>query len=143
MKLNLLKTNCEKYNKNTLHLTSGLASVGVYSRGKFCGNLKVLSPVRTLAFPRPNAKPPTVICHIGSAVLKQTFLTSERYEKMGIRHNIKIEQFAKFALSCSLCSHHKANPTPKYGVSHFLALPTHHPKQESQYRKIRNLMENI
>jgi len=25
-------------------LTSGLASVGVYARGKFCGNLKVCCP---------------------------------------------------------------------------------------------------
>ena len=40
--------------------TNGLASCGVYARGKFCGNLKVLSPVRAFVFPRPNAKPPTV-----------------------------------------------------------------------------------
>ena len=26
------------------HITSGLASVGVYARGKFCGNLKVCRP---------------------------------------------------------------------------------------------------
>jgi len=42
-------------------LTNGLASCGVSARGKFCGNLKVLSPVRDFAFPRPNAKPPTVV----------------------------------------------------------------------------------
>ena len=43
--------------------------------------------------------------------------------------NIEIEQFAKFVLSCSLCSHHKTNPTPKMATP-LLALPTHHPKQE-------------
>ena len=46
-----------KKRQNAERTTSGLASVGVYIRGKFCGNLKVLSPVRALAFPRPNAKP--------------------------------------------------------------------------------------
>ena len=39
-------------------ITSGLASVGVYTRGKFCWNLKVFLPVRAFVFPRPNAKPP-------------------------------------------------------------------------------------
>jgi len=41
------------------------------------------------------------------------------------------EQFAKFALSCSLRSHHKANPTQKMATPLF-ALPTHHPKQENR-----------
>ena len=47
-------------NKKDLPVTNGLASCGVYARRKFCGNLKVLLPVRAFAFPRPNAKPPTV-----------------------------------------------------------------------------------
>ena len=32
-------------------LTSGLASVGVYARGKFCGNLKVYRPSEHLRSP--------------------------------------------------------------------------------------------
>ena len=31
-------------------------------------------------------------------------------------------------LPCSLRSHRTANPTPKNGLRHFSALPTHHPK---------------
>jgi len=30
-------------------------------------------------------------------------------------------------LPCSLRSHRTANPTPKNGLRHFSALPTHHP----------------
>ena len=30
-------------------------------------------------------------------------------------------------LPCSLRSHRTANPTPKNGLRHFWALPTHHP----------------
>ena len=37
--------------KETLHTTSGLASVGVYARGKFRGNLKVLRPFELLCSP--------------------------------------------------------------------------------------------
>jgi len=40
-------------------------------------------------------------------------------------------------LSCSLRSHHKTNPTPNNGVSHFLAVPTHHPKQAFQDKENR------
>ena len=39
-------------------ITSGLASCGVYARGKFSGKFESLLPVRAFAFPRPNAKPP-------------------------------------------------------------------------------------
>jgi len=31
---------------------------------------------------------------------------------------------------CSLRSHRIANPTPKNGLRHFSALPTHHPTSE-------------
>jgi hypothetical protein len=47
-----------------------------------------------------------------------------------ITENRKIEQFAKFVLWCSLRSHHKTSPTPKMTAS-YLALPAHHPKQET------------
>ena len=50
-------------------------------------------------------------------------------KKMWKQKNVEIEQFAPFALPCSLHSHHKANPTPKMAAP-LLALPTHHPKQE-------------
>ena len=33
------------------HLTNGLASCGVYTRGKFCGNLKVYRPSKLLRSP--------------------------------------------------------------------------------------------
>ena len=33
-------------------------------------------------------------------------------------------------LPCSLHSHRTANPTPKNGLRHFSALPTHHPTNE-------------
>ena len=33
-------------------------------------------------------------------------------------------------LPCSLRSHRTANPTPKNGLRHFSALPTHHPTSE-------------
>jgi len=34
-------------------------------------------------------------------------------------------------LPCSLRSHRIANPTPKNGLRHFSALPTHHPKMRA------------
>ena len=45
----------------------------------------------------------------------------------------KTKYFAKLVLSCSLRSHHKTNPTPKMATP-YLALPTHHPKQETLNR---------
>ena len=35
--------------------------------------------------------------------------------------------FESWLLPCSLRSHRTANPTPKNGLRHFSALPTHHP----------------
>jgi len=49
--------------------------------------------------------------------------------------NVEFEQFAKSALSCSLRSHHKANPTPKMATP-LLALPAHRPEQVPRLEKI-------
>jgi hypothetical protein len=38
-------------------------------------------------------------------------------------------------LPCSLRSHRTANPTPKNGLRHFSALPTHHPAGGRQRKK--------
>jgi len=36
-------------------------------------------------------------------------------------------------LPCSLSSHRIANPTPKNGLCHFSALPTHHPSMVAKH----------
>jgi hypothetical protein len=38
-------------------------------------------------------------------------------------------------LPCSLRSHRTADPTPKNGLRHFSALPTHHPKMRADTTK--------
>jgi len=51
--------------------------------------------------------------------------------------------FAKFAFSCSLRSHQKANPTPKMAAP-YLALPTHHPEKDSKIgiERVQNEIQN-
>ena len=44
---------------------------------------------------------------------------------------IQLNNITKFVLSCSLCSHHQTNPTPKMAAP-YLALPTRHPKKDSE-----------
>jgi len=58
--------------------TNGLASVGVYARGKFCGNFKVLRPSELLRSPArtPSRQPLGAIGR--SAFLQQK--TSEKTE---------------------------------------------------------------
>jgi len=51
-------------------------------------------------------------------------------EKCKIKKMVKMVQryFSdSWLLPCSLRSHRTANPTPKNGLRHFSALPTHHP----------------
>ena len=47
-------------------------------------------------------------------------------------------------MSCSICPHHKTNPTPKM-ASPYLALPTHHPEKYSKIviERVRNGIQNI
>ena len=65
-------------------------------------------------------------------------LNSKKSVKMKIDSNTT-EKYSKFALSCSLRSHHKANPTPKMATP-YLALPAHHPekKREIGAERVKN-----
>jgi hypothetical protein len=52
---------------------------------------------------------------------------------------------SNFTKPCSLRSHRFVNPTPNNGVSHFLALPTYHPKKDSKIviERVKNeILEN-
>ncbi|MCL2410276.1 MAG: hypothetical protein FWC97_01405 [Treponema sp.] len=57
--------------------------------------------------------------------------TSQQLMNMSVnleRQNID----TKFTKPCSLRSHRFVNPTPKNGLRHYLALPTHHPEKNSK-----------
>ena len=55
--------------------TSGLASVEVSARGKFCGNLKVCRPSEHLRSPARTPSRHNVICHPWTAQQKPDKLT--------------------------------------------------------------------
>ena len=52
--------------------TSGLASVGVYARGKFCGNLKVCRPFELLRSPaRTPSRQPLAVMRADSEAFRK------------------------------------------------------------------------
>ena len=52
------------------HTTSGLASVGVYARGKFSGNLKVYRPSEFLCSPARTPSRRNVVCQAERALIE-------------------------------------------------------------------------
>jgi len=63
--------------KNTTNPTNGLVSVGVYARGKFCGNLKVSCPSELLHSPArtPSRRP------LSASSRQRSVETTTEYEK--------------------------------------------------------------
>jgi hypothetical protein len=73
----------------------------------------------------------TLYAILGQCVGQERFTIIIDEKKQKIRESRKIEQFAKFVLSCSLRSHHKTNPTPKMARHIWLCPP-----------KVRNIAQN-
>jgi len=61
-----------------------------------------------------------------------------QFDKLEKNRAIRMVQkyfLESWLLPCSLRSHRIANPTPKNGLRHFSALPTHHPNKRVAYCK--------
>jgi hypothetical protein len=98
---------------------------GAVVRLKVCADLEVLRPSERQWKPHLRQAADTLYAILGQCVEQERFTINSDKITENLKHP-KTKQFAKFALSCSLCSHHKENPTQKMAAPLF-ALPTHHP----------------